>query len=167
MMMLSNRQRTISRKAASTAAQPMMRNCRRKFAMGARGGARPPPLDGKSGDRPVREEPHDDAQNNKAYQAVTAELSDHSDDVRNNAPEERQLTADQQRRDNGERQQHQSDLSETADPHLNAMHCIHEFPLVAWVGFPPVADFLIIAQPSAFNLSDSEEQASASLVWWI
>jgi hypothetical protein len=39
---LSNRQRTISRKAASTAAQPMMRNCRRKFAMGARGGARHP-----------------------------------------------------------------------------------------------------------------------------
>src|SRR5689334_2517607 len=38
------------------------------------------------------------------------------------------------------------------------MNRIHEFPLVAWVGFPPVADFFIIAQPSSFNLSDSEEQ---------
>ena len=39
------------------------------------------------------------------------------------------------------------------------MNRIHKIPLVAWVGFPPVADFFIIPQTSAFNLGDSEEQA--------
>jgi hypothetical protein len=36
------------------------------------------------------------------------------------------------------------------------MNRIHKIPLVAWVGFPPVADFFIIPQTSAFNLGDSQ-----------
>src|SRR5438874_68608 len=109
MMMLSSTHSTISTNAASTAAQPMRRNCRNQVAMTlvaprgepvlvvARGSS--PTVGAASCHRAMREQPQDDAESNQSDQAVTAQLRGHRDDVGDHAAEERQGAADQQCRD--------------------------------------------------------------------
>src|SRR5437667_5352392 len=78
-MMFSNTHSTIKRKAASTMAQPIVRN-RINKVMAAWGGVIAPPLDGRSGERAFREKPQDDGDRDQSGQAVFPQICHHSDD---------------------------------------------------------------------------------------
>src|SRR5216684_6828946 len=138
-MMFSNMHNTIKRKAASTTAQPIVRNRIRKV-MSARGGAFCPTPRRTSDQRAFREKPQDDGDRDQPGQAVFPKIGHHPDDIADDAAEERQGSADQQRGDDRQRQQHQSDIGEAADPHFGTSHCVHWFPPLE-IGTPPSCRF--------------------------
>src|SRR5215204_3964396 len=125
-MMFSSTHSTISRNAASTTAQPIVRTrISKSHITGTRwasGGwsSSLHPSTGGSDQRPLREQPHDDGDGDQADEAVFPEIADQRHDVADHAAEERQSAADQQRRDDRQSQQHQPDVGQAGDPRLDA-----------------------------------------------
>src|SRR5215208_2728675 len=117
MMMFSNRQRTISRKAASIAAQPTVRTRVRKSDMANAGwSASLHPSTGGSDQGPLGEQPHNDGHGDQPDEAVFPKVADQRHDVADHAAEERQSAADQQRRDDCQAEQHQPDVGQAGNP---------------------------------------------------
>jgi hypothetical protein len=79
----------------------------------------PPPLITNQATRRA-EQPHNQSERDQPDETIVTEALHHIDDVADDAAEERQCAADQQRRDDRERQQHQADVRERADPHFDA-----------------------------------------------
>src|SRR5215208_5802690 len=128
MMMFSSTHMAISRNAASTAVQPIVRTrVSKSDMMGTKWASEgwsssPHPSTGGSDQRPLREQPHNDGDGDQADEAVFPEIADQRHDVADHAAEKRQSAADQQRRDNRQTQQHQPDIGQAGDPRLDARH---------------------------------------------
>src|SRR5215468_5211784 len=117
-MMLRRTQSTIMRRAASAASQPIFLICSIIAVVSDSkwGGCTAPPRGERLANRSLRKQPHDDSDRDQTDQTVAAEVLHQRSDVRHHAAKEWQRSPHEQRRNNCERQQHQTYVRERPDP---------------------------------------------------
>src|SRR5262245_31472071 len=72
------------------------------------------------------EQPDDYAESDQADDAIRSELFDQLDDIGGHLAEERHIGTRQERQGNAEREQHQRDFRQSADPRFQRIQAIHE-----------------------------------------